>query len=774
MQLTKLLRLGYASLAVLLLIVQAAVWLGAAESRPAAEVGSAESRLAASAKDDDTASQPSTGTTRMLIGGATRIATSPDSPGSDSPVANPFRGLASPPVAVPSQVPMDTAPAAGGPATKDASPGTEQATAPEGSLLTPKDPSRPMLKIGADLAPKAPVQVAPKSGAELTSRDPAAAPAAAGPNSPVGSHLKTPPPPDQPLQPIPDPQHAGPMEIEAASFNGVTPGVTTAEKLQAAWGAPKQAGKRGDAETHLYAVEPFERVEVIIANKKVASIIVRLQQAFPAQTVAEQLELSQIRPVLVSSELGEILGQAYPERGVMFAFEPTNEPGKTTMRVTQIILEPVNAEPFMLRAETNLDNHPALCLTDLDQVLKMTPSNARAHWLRARVLSALGQQQKALQASAEAVRLDAGNSHYHVTRSQILGQVGQYDEAVEEAKKALSVSDRRPHVKARALCLLGDLAAAGPKHDYKEAIGYHIEAIKTADPLGVSPHPAIRLAAKDVLIDAHLGAANDIAWGAWKQKETAVPKWLNRALAFADEMIQNDGGTDEHRLRIATRALTAYVGAQGKLDPTEWTDKAVDTGSRLITAAKDISQKQQIAWDLGIALYDALQIYQMRSENEKALKYGELAIGYIEQGGPQKQQTLAYSYLLGRVYFRLGSIHAVGQQQHRTAITWFDKAVPLLSKPLPEEALRDLGRHGETFVSMAVSYWEVGQKEKALDLTTRGVALMEQAVKGGSADRSILAVPYGNLATMHQTMGQDVQAQRWAEMAAKSKNTTQQ
>ncbi|KKK63377.1 hypothetical protein LCGC14_2994900, partial [marine sediment metagenome] len=71
--------------------------------------------------------------------------------------------------------------------------------------------------------------------------------------------------------------------------------------------------------------------------------------------------------------------------------------------------------------------------------------------------------------------------------------------------------------------------------------------------------PAIRLAAKEVLIDAHLGAANDIAWGSWSQKEKAVAKWSQRAAAFAEELIANDGGTEELRFRVATRSLAAFV-----------------------------------------------------------------------------------------------------------------------------------------------------------------------------------------------------------------------
>jgi hypothetical protein len=45
---------------------------------------------------------------------------------------------------------------------------------------------------------------------------------------------------EKPLVPIPDSLESGPVEVEAASFKGVTPGVTTMEQVDKAWGAPKE------------------------------------------------------------------------------------------------------------------------------------------------------------------------------------------------------------------------------------------------------------------------------------------------------------------------------------------------------------------------------------------------------------------------------------------------------------------------------------------------------------------------------------------------------
>ena len=112
---------------------------------------------------------------------------------------------------------------------------------------------------------------------------------------------------------------------------------------------------------------------------------------------------------------------------------------------------------------------------------------------------------------------------------------------------------------------------------------------------------------------------------------------------------------------------------------------------------------------------------------------------------------------------------ALRDQDHKAAVTWFDRAIPLLEKPLPQEAASELGRHGETFVSMGVSYWEAGQREKSLEMTERGVALMETAVKQSLLDEKSLTVAYGNLATMHRTFGRNDRAEQLESLANRTR-----
>lgn len=567
------------------------------------------------------------------------------------------------------------------------------------------------------------------------------------------------------LEPIPDPEPSGEVKVETASFKGITPGRSTLAEVQQQWGSPSQMAVQGDRPVHLYQVEPFDRIEVAFTDKTVSSIIIRLQHSVPAGPLAEQLKLAQIRPVLVSNELGEILGQSFPERGVLFAFESAGQPGKATMRVVDVILEPVSAEAFVLRAETYLDTELTESASDLRHAIELEPKFARAYWLQARIAASLGNMEMALSSSGEATRLEPANPQFLVTRAQILRQVGRIAEAIPAAQAAMEYAENRPHVKARALSLLGDLISSEPKPDFSKALENHMEAISIADPLIASPHPAIRLAAMEVMIDAHLGAAQDIAWGRWENRKVAVAAWLQRASEYADAMIAVESNADVLRFRVATRALAACVGSQGEISPDEWTQRALEVGQRMVEATKDSRQKQRIAWDLGLALYDSVQVHQLRGEQDAAIEIARRASEFLETGSAGSQNPADW-LLLGRLYFRLGTIYAVNKSNHQEAVRWFDKSIPLFQKAADGIPPYEVGRLGETLVSMGVSYWEVGNRQVALHQTKTGVELIEAAVEAGYIEKLALEVPYSNLATMHRQLGENAKADQFLKMAS--------
>ena len=222
--------------------------------------------------------------------------------------------------------------------------------------------------------------------------------------------------------------------------------------------------------------------------------------------------------------------------------------------------------------------------------------------------------------------------------------------------------------------------------------------------------------------------------------------------------------------RVHARALAAYVGVRGGIDPEAPAKAVLHAGDELIAATPrpDPQGPTPVGPRHGPVRRRANLPDAHRARRSPEVR--RTGRGISGAGRAKRKPTPHRRSLLGRLYFRLGAIHAIARARPQAAVAWFDKAVPLLDTRLPDEAAADLGRHGETFVSMGVSYWEVGQREKAVELTEKGIAWMEQAVKQGTLDRSALAVPYDNLAAMHRKLGATDVADRYQEMATRIKS----
>ncbi|MBL9124132.1 MAG: tetratricopeptide repeat protein [Planctomycetaceae bacterium] len=645
-----------------------------------------------------------------------------EAPANDVP-ATP--GDESAPPADPESAASDTPDAAAAPA--------EPAAADPSAVATETEPDAPAVVVG-DQRPTATATDAPQKNASPAGDVPTAA--------------------DEPAPKI---------EAEAATFNGAQPGKTTRAELETLWGKPQEVDESDETTVQMqFAVAPFSQVTATLEQGVLTNILIQLEKGFPAAALAKELQLDDFMPAVVSDEFGELLGQAYPERGVIFTFAE----GERDPVVSQIIIERIDAQPFVLRAERHARARYRANLADLDYALSLDPQCVRAHALRARILLEVGNFPEARQAIAAACEHDAENPEYRLLQAKIWEQQGDSEGALVETRAALGLAEKDPVWKAAALAQLGDQIAAGPDRDYKQAATYHQQAIRLAQAHLNDRRVAVRRAAHQVLLDAHLEMANDIAWGAWNNKATAVPQWLQRTEKLISDSPALQADVVNARFQLCQQALAACVGLQGKVDPRPWIDAAAQHGAKLIKTADDPLARQRIQWELGMAYYDALQVYHMRRQFPQALEYGGKAVTNLEAAVAQREPIPGQSYLMGRLYFRLGSILAAQKKDRTQAIPWFDKAVPLMEEPIPQTAMADIGRQGETFVSMAVSYWEASQPQEALRLTEQGLKLIEQAVEEEILERTALAIPYSNLADMHRQLGDEAKAKSFAEMAA--------
>jgi len=239
---------------------------------------------------------------------------------------------------------------------------------------------------------------------------------------------------------------------------------------------------------------------------------------------------------------------------------------------------------------------------------------------------------------------------------------------------------------------------------------------------------------------------------------------FDRAAALAKDMIARDQGERALLLRVDTARLAGMTGYPEPDDPAELADQAIQHARDLIAASSDPLYKSKIEWELGGALAHAVFVAYVRRDHESSLQFADNAVALLEAAQEGRDITAVERFALGRLYFMAGSIHAIKRADHRAAISWYTKAGPLLSHPLPAAVRNQSGRTGEWLVSMGVSYWEQGDREQAIALTERGADLMKQAIGDGKLRRPALLVPFSNLASMHEQLGNTDKAKNYTEL----------
>ncbi len=555
-----------------------------------------------------------------------------------------------------------------------------------------------------------------------------------------------------------EPSHT---DVRPSRFQEIIPGETTRATLIETAGAPQSEDSQGEETVYTYKLGPFRKVEVIVAHDVVESIVAHLESPTSAASIADELGLSNFVPAIVYGSQSEVLGQVYPERGVALSFAPNSTDGM----VSQIVLEPISPQFFLLRAKSDTSPDYERKIADLNYVLQADPQNAQARGLKAEVFAAAGYYGRALTNVVEALKADPANLRHRLLLAELHHQHGRYTAALEEAQQVLSRADSSL-IHGRAEALLGNLIANGPGRDYQAAMEHHLAAVELLRPLLVSPQLLVRRAARKEMLEVHLAIANDITHGQWAGKKESAPEWLKLARELSEQLIAEDEGDEIVRLYLYHQALASYVGMRGQVDPAEVAETALQLGKRLLSQTNDRLRRRELQWLLVDALVEAVRAEQLRGTIYKVTQYTREADELIRTLAQTEESEARVDFTRGRLYFLIGTTFAIEAGDHQRAVSWFDKAKPHLMKTHPPAGSVDLVRHGQRFVSMGVSYWETNGRDEALRLTERGLQLMSAAVEQGNLDKAPLAVAYGNLAAMYRSIGRPEDAKRLAARAS--------
>jgi tetratricopeptide (TPR) repeat protein len=565
------------------------------------------------------------------------------------------------------------------------------------------------------------------------------------------------------LPPQPSPRDSAPtLAIDAASFRGVLPGTTTREELLASWGEGKPFSRPDGSEGLAWEMPPFQRVEVMLGEDVVSSIYIRLAKPATVDALSAQLEINDLRTVSLVDADGVAIGEVFPERGVIFSLDPENS------LATAVMLEPLDPEAFVLRAEGELNTSVANALTDLQYAVEVDPEYRRAHRLLLVLLCDQGKWARAAEVAEAAETLSPDDSWTLLKHGSVMLALCRFEEAAMKTQQVLESPEVPPLVRAQAERQLGRIELAGPSPDYQQALNHFTAAIKHAAPLVNSPTTPIRRAALDIQFDSHLGTALAIANGTWQQKDKVLPKWIARAEGFARQLSEDEGGNPTLELRLCRGALAISAASTDGDSPMPWIKRLLAVRSAFGGMVTDPWRRRQIDWEVGQALSDALTAAQIRGDTTDMLDNATLTAAYLERGGQQRDLTPDERREFGDLLFRIGILYSLQKGDHDTAVTWFDKVLPLWERNDSFTARGELGRLGEAYVSMAISYWQVDRRTEAVDLSSTGVDMMVTAVDAEQLDEQALAVAYGNLSTMYADQGDSERSEMYAEMASRA------
>ena len=350
-----------------------------------------------------------------------------------------------------------------------------------------------------------------------------------------------------------------------------------------------------------------------------------------------------------------------------------------------------------------------------------------------------------------------------------LEQTAAASEKVESVRQQPNTS---PLVVAQAERMLGRIQLGSAEPDYQKAVEHFSNAIKTSSPLLNAKTESAQKAARDVLLDAHLGTALAIAKGTWQQKARVIPKWITRSETIVNEAPVTEE-LEQHalELQLCRGALAVASGSTESFDTLPWVKRLLQVRAKLDGTTTDPWRRRQIDWEIGEGLSDALVATQKRGDAADMLENTTLTAAYLERGAEFRQLTATERKNLGDLLFRIGILYSLQKGDHATAVTWFDKALPLWEGNPAFARDGETGQLGESLVSMAITYWQVDRRDDAVAINRRGIELMVEAVNQQLLSEQSLAVAYGNLATMYAEQGDEEQAQSFADLASRAEAT---
>lgn len=604
------------------------------------------------------------------------------------------------------------------------------------------------------LAPPAPQQATPPA--------PQPAPQPATPPAPTGVET----PATEPAKPDTLEELAG--RPAAVGYRGLVPGQATKDDAIEELGAPQSETPFGAGQVLGFAINDLPAVEVEVNEAgTITAIRLQLDGDETPEQIAARLKAAEFRPVDVRDSEGRRIAVAYPERAIVISLAPPSDAAadqaSKRRRATQVRLEPLNAELYVLRARQESPAFPTRRLDDLEEALRLAPRDAEACGVKARVLHELGEDAEALSWAERAREGDPDSTEWSLLIARVEVRRHRPEVAGPILRELLERAELHPLAHAEALLLQANLATL--RNEQRAAYEHRRQAIELAAPLRGSTQAETRRGALRLLTEAYLGTAADIAWGDWSDKDAAVRAWVENGHQLARQLLVDEQEDPLLVLLFHRQTLEAYLPLETATDIEPICAEAFKQARGLLSRTEDARLRRRVEWQLSETMCEALRQQCARGDYDAALPNAQSAYALLEEAQRRRELTAREQYLLAQLAFSAGACQSLGHQDHAAAVAWFDRALPHFPAASEESPELDPGMLGDQCLSMGVSYWRTRRSDPAIEATTRGIEFLERAVESEPERMRSLVLGCRNLAQMLAGVGRDDEAADWRREA---------
>lgn len=536
-----------------------------------------------------------------------------------------------------------------------------------------------------------------------------------------------------------DPQRVELQNIRPATFQGVTPGASSLKDIQKKFDGD-ELSKKSETQWELEVGAPFRSVELHLnASKVLTRIYATLITPRPLEVTKRELGLGDLTAIEMRD--GDRKMYLYfPHRGLRFYLAQV-----PAGYVKAISLSQLNS--FELIRQRG----------DLDEIEFYQAMYARGHLddpgkLRLLEWSLLGGH---IDEVANLVRDVSTADEFHHRLLEARQSLWTGD-VVDISDFDGLTDSKEPFVAASRKIALARLCVFPQVGEGRRASELVREAMEALTPQLQTKRV---IEARRLLLEAHIVMVQAISAGPWDRKQQRLKGWLANTESLA-KVVDGPSGDPLNRLRTIRRVLDALINVEFEVAHERWESLARTAGQQ----AKLSTPFTQSEFDLemGRIHRQLAQLARNRGDVDDALQRAMLSHKQLSRVEHLFWHRCKETELK-ETQFLLGAMHAISMEDHVAAVRWFETVEPHLDMIHPESYAP--GNVGDRLVSMGVSYWEIGKRDKALELTERGRRRIDALVQAGRLPDTSLATAFRNLSVMHGDLGNGEQSAKYIELA---------